>query len=103
MVGTGRKKVGELVGRIGGNGFGQILVAIAAALLVRLVSGPGPAMLPEDEFDDGNSGHDGDDEESPAHGKLIPVNIRWSNITCSLSDKKSKSVNFLNSSLFFWL
>lgn len=95
----GGKKVGEMVGRIGSNGVGQILVAIAAALFVRLVSGPGPAMLPEDEFDDDNNGHEenthDDDEESPADRKLIPVTIRWSSITCSLSDKKSKSVRFL--------
>lgn len=78
----------------GGKGVGQILAAVAAALLLRLFSGPGPALSPEDESDGG-----GDEEiengEDKATGKVSPVTIRWSNITCSLSDKSSQAVRFL--------
>ncbi|KAE8022814.1 hypothetical protein FH972_008583 [Carpinus fangiana] len=99
MVAFGGKKVGQAIAGLGGNGVGRILVAVAAALLVRLFSGPGPALLPEVEPD----GHDdeddfsGDDDagESPFAGKVFPVTIRWRNITCSLSEKSSKSVRFL--------
>ena len=103
MVDFGGKKVGQAMAGLGGNGVGRILVAVAAALLVRLFSGPGPALLPEVEPD----GHDdeddfsGDDEagESPFAGKVFPVTIRWRNINCSLSEKSSKSVT----SFFFFL
>lgn len=93
MVVIGGKRVGEIVGRIGGNGVGQILVAVAAALFVRLFSGPGPALLPENDFDDDDKNDDSDD--FTVDGKVFPVTIRWSNLSCSLSDKKSNSVRFL--------
>ncbi|XP_052186008.1 ABC transporter G family member 7 isoform X2 [Diospyros lotus] len=93
--------VGQGVGRIVGlgrkGGVGQVVAALAAALLLRLFSGPGPAYLPEneaeDEKDGGGDGIDGG--ESPSAGKVSPVTIRWSDITCSLSDKSSKGVRFL--------
>ncbi|KAG4215046.1 hypothetical protein ERO13_A01G153500v2 [Gossypium hirsutum] len=90
----GAKKVGHMVSGIGGNGMGQILAAMAAALLFRLFSGPGPASLPEDETCEENDSVNGDDAPPPA-GKVFPVSITWRNITCSLSDKHSKSVRFL--------
>ncbi|KAL8112222.1 ABC transporter G family member 7 isoform X2 [Apium graveolens] len=79
---------------IGGKGgVAQILTAVAAALLLRLFSGPGPAVLPEDEIvDDGGEDDSGD---APVPGKVSPVTILWKNITCSLSDKSNKSVRFL--------
>lgn len=99
----GGKRVGQAVAGLGGNGVGQVLVAVAAALLVRLFSGPGPALFPEVEPDDHDDKEDfsGDDDagESPFAGKFFPVTIRWRNITCSLSDKSSKSVT----SFFFLL
>nr|XP_043623654.1 ABC transporter G family member 7 isoform X2 [Erigeron canadensis] len=75
-----------------GGGFGQLLAAVAAALLLRLFSGPGPAYLPETENED-----DGEISDSGASvsDKVLPVTIRWTNITCSLSDKPAKSVRFL--------
>ncbi|KAG6573915.1 ABC transporter G family member 7, partial [Cucurbita argyrosperma subsp. sororia] len=90
---------------IGGNGVGQVLVAVAAALLVRIFSGPEPALLLEHdiELEDWEK-VDGDievGEESPVSRKVSPVTIRWRNITCSLSDKSSKSVIFLAFSSFF--
>lgn len=94
MVAFGGKRVGEMIGRVGGHGVGQILVAVAAALFVRLFSGPGPALLPENETDDERN-EGGDADEPPFDGKVFPVTIRWSNITCSLSDNKSKTVRFL--------
>ncbi|KAK5842552.1 hypothetical protein PVK06_004924 [Gossypium arboreum] len=90
----GAKKVGHMVSGIGGNGMGQILAAMAAALLFRLFSGPGPASLPEDETCEENDSVNGDDAP-PSAGKVFPVTITWRNITCSLSDKHSKSVRFL--------
>ncbi|MBA0734380.1 hypothetical protein Gogos_018294 [Gossypium gossypioides] len=74
--------------------MGQILAAMAAALLIRLFSGPGPASLPEDETCEENDSVNGDDAP-PSAGKVFPVTIMWRNITCSLSDKHSKSVRFL--------
>ncbi|OMO60539.1 ABC transporter-like protein [Corchorus capsularis] len=96
MVVFGAKKVGHVVSSIGGNGMGQMLAAMAAALLVRLFTGPGPALVPGDETDEENddSSVNGDDAPPPA-GKVFPVTITWRNITCSLSDKHSKAVRFL--------
>ncbi|GAV74273.1 ABC_tran domain-containing protein/ABC2_membrane domain-containing protein [Cephalotus follicularis] len=95
MVRFGGKKVGQVVAGFGGNGVGQILAAMAAALLLRLFSGPGPAQEPESEPDiDGLAG-DGDGDDVPVEDKVVPVTIRWRNITCSLSDKSLKSVRFL--------
>lgn len=100
-----RKRVGQTVMSLGGNGVGQVLVAVAAAILVRLFSGPEPPLPPEYdiELEDGEKG-DGDievGEEAPASGKVTPVKIRWCNISCSLSDKSSKSVSFFLFSSFF--
>ncbi|KAL1828944.1 ABC transporter G family member 7 isoform X2 [Daucus carota subsp. sativus] len=81
-----------MVGIGGKGGVAQILTAVAAALLLRLFSAPGPALLPEDEsVDDG----EGDSGDAPVPGKVSPVTILWKNITCSLSDKSTKSVRFL--------
>lgn len=98
MVVFGGKGVAQIVG-LGGNGVGQILAAVAAALLFRLYSGPGPAMLPENEAeDDGDEiAGDGQGGEAPMTAKVFPVTIRWRNITCSLSDKSAKSVSYLKS------
>ncbi|KAL9352571.1 hypothetical protein Peur_055251 [Populus x canadensis] len=93
MVRFGGKMAGQLVS-LGGNGAGQFLAAAAVALLLRLFSGPGPALMPEDESPDDEK-NDAADDDSPDVGKFFPVTIRWSNITCSLSDKSSKSVRFL--------
>ncbi|KAF3659418.1 hypothetical protein FXO37_13988 [Capsicum annuum] len=77
----------------GGGGVGQLLAAVAAALLLRLFSSPGPAILPENED---VSVDDGENDEAPVTGKSVaPVTIKWSNITCSLSDKSSNTVRFL--------
>ncbi|KAI3959903.1 hypothetical protein MKW92_020401 [Papaver armeniacum] len=65
MVVFGGKKV---VSVVRGNGMGQVLAAIAAALLLRLFSGPGPSLFPEeqdddDNFDDGKERKNDDEEE----------------------------------------
>lgn len=78
------------IGGKGGGGVGQLLAAVAAALLLRLFSAPGPELLPENVPDDEEGDH-----EAPAKGKVSPVTIKWTNINCSLSDKSSKSVRFL--------
>ncbi|KAF5442328.1 hypothetical protein F2P56_034998 [Juglans regia] len=101
MVVFGGKKVGQVVTGLGGNGVGRVLVAVAAALLLRLFSGPGPALLPDTEPEDREDNEefdgdgDGDAGEAPVPGKVLPVTIRWRNITCSLSDKSSTLVRFL--------
>ncbi|WCJ33226.1 ABC-2 type transporter family protein [Euphorbia peplus] len=97
MAHLGGKMVGQVV-KFTGHGFGQILAAATVALLLRLFSGPGPAILPEDQFDDDeNNGVAGDAEDggAPNSGKVVPVTITWSNITCSLSDKSNTRVRFL--------
>lgn len=95
MVVFGGKGVARMVG-LGGYGVGQILAAVAAALLFRLFSGPGPAMLSDNESEDDRNEIDGDGEggEAPTSGNVFPVTIRWSNITCSLSDRSNKSVSY---------
>ncbi|XP_057961820.1 ABC transporter G family member 7 [Malania oleifera] len=96
MVVHGGKVVGQIV-NFGGNGLGQLLAAVAAAVLLRLFSGPGPALLPDNEADDDNDGAagDGDGNGTQAAGKVAPVTIKWRNINCSLSERSSKSVRFL--------
>lgn len=74
-----------------GGGVGKLVTAVAAALLLRLFSGPGPVVLPENEEDDERNGEE--NGEAPPDGKLSPVTIRWTDITCSLSDNSSKSVS----------
>lgn len=95
MAPFGGKSIADAVSGIGGNGVGRLLAAVAAAMLVRFFSGPGIALLPEneadDDFSDAEGAGDGDDSSSP-ETKVRPVTIRWRNITCSLSDKSSKSV-----------
>ncbi|KAK6788763.1 hypothetical protein RDI58_012561 [Solanum bulbocastanum] len=81
---------------ITGSGVGQLLAAVAAALLLRLFSSPGPAILRKNEDvpeDDGERGSEND--EATVTGKVLPVTIRWTNITCSLSDKSANTVRFL--------
>ncbi|XXG74246.1 hypothetical protein AAC387_Pa07g3015 [Persea americana] len=77
----------------GGKGVAQMLAAIAAAFFLRIISAPGPTILPEDDPDDpaGTS----DTDESPATGNVPRVTLSWTNITCSLLDKSGKTVRFL--------
>lgn len=77
-----------------GGGVGQILAAVTAALLLRLFSGPGPAYLPETETEEEENDGAVSDDEASVSDKVYPVTIRWTNITCGLSDKASKSVSF---------
>ncbi|XP_023638502.1 ABC transporter G family member 7 isoform X2 [Capsella rubella] len=93
MASFGGKSIVDAVSGIGGNGVGRALAAVAAALLVRLFAGPGIALQPENEADDDYAEPEDGGDSSP--GKIRPVTIRWRNITCSLSDKSSKSVRFL--------
>lgn len=94
----------QAVAGLGGNGLGQVLVAVGATLLVRLFSGPGPVLLPDngyssDDDEEKDAAGDADDSgETHVPDKVFPVSIRWSNISCSLTDKSSKSVN-----LFYFL
>lgn len=73
-----------------GGGLGQLLAAVAATLLLRLFSAPGPALLPENEDEDEDEKGD-----APAKGNVAPVTIKWTDINCSLSDKSSKFVSEL--------
>lgn len=79
----------------GGNGLGHVLAAAVVTLLVRLFSCPGPVLSPENENEDHGVEEemDVDGGEAPDSGKFLPVTIRWSNITCSLSEKSSESVS----------
>ncbi|ONI31623.1 hypothetical protein PRUPE_1G322600 [Prunus persica] len=95
MVQLGGKKVVQMVLGFGGSGVGQALAAVAAALLLRLLSGPGPALSPETEAGDDDNDATDDKGETPISWKLVPVTIQWRNINCSLSDKSSTSIRFL--------
>ncbi|CAL5399911.1 unnamed protein product [Camellia sinensis] len=95
VVFGGGKGVGQMMGLGGKGGVGQILAAVAAALLLRLFSAPGPALLPANEADDDDREFDGGSGDAPVSEKVSPVTIRWSNITCSFSNKSSKAVRFL--------
>ncbi|CAL5338897.1 unnamed protein product [Camellia sinensis] len=95
VVFGGGKGVGQMMGFGGKGGVGQILAAVAAALLLRLFSTPGPALLPANEADDDGREFDGGSGDAPVSEKVSPVAIRWSNITCSFSNKSSKAVRFL--------
>ncbi|KAF5199945.1 Abc transporter g family member [Thalictrum thalictroides] len=92
--GIGGKKVGQIIGKPG-NGVGQILVAVAVAFFFRLITGPGPSLLPEPEESPEDTGEEDDGSVAPPTGKPVPVTIQWKNITCSLSDKSGKTVRFL--------
>ncbi|KAH0668710.1 hypothetical protein KY289_023203 [Solanum tuberosum] len=79
-----------------GSGVGQLLAAVAAALLLRLFSSPGPAILPDNEdVPDDDGGRGSENDEATVTGKVLPITIRWTNITCSLSDKSANTVRFL--------
>ena len=69
-------------------GLGQLLAALAAALFVRAIAGPGPALLPPAE--------DTEDDETDAAaggGGVRPVTIRWARITCALKNKRGEVVS----------
>lgn len=79
-------------------GLGQLLVAVGAALLLRLFSAPGPALLldnEEEEEEDYESNVDAGEDAPVVTGKVFPVTIKWKNITCSLTNKSSQSIKFL--------
>ncbi|XP_076881899.1 ABC transporter G family member 7-like [Bidens hawaiensis] len=78
-----------------GGGVGQILAAVAAALLLRLFSGPGPAYLPETETEEEEVSDSEASVSDNNNNKVYPVTVRWTNITCAVTDKASKSVRFL--------
>jgi hypothetical protein len=72
-------------------GLGQLLAALAAALFVRAVAGPGPALLPpaeeaEDDDADAEAGEGGG-------GGVRPVTIRWARVTCALKNKRGDMVS----------
>ncbi|RZR77621.1 hypothetical protein BHM03_00002733 [Ensete ventricosum] len=76
-----------------GRGLGRILAALAAAFFFRAISGAGPALpLPGEEEDDEGQQPAGD-EEAPVSAEVLPVTIRWSDITCTLSDKRGRRVS----------
>ncbi|KAK1661049.1 hypothetical protein QYE76_049208 [Lolium multiflorum] len=74
-------------------GLGQLLAALAAALLVRAVAGPGPALLPPAEEDDADA------EAGEGGGGVRPVTIRWARVTCALKNKRGDMARFLLSNL----
>nr|CAB3472433.1 unnamed protein product [Digitaria exilis] len=75
-------------------GLGQLLAALAAALFVRAIAGPGPALLPpaEDDDTDAEAGEEGG-------GGVPPVTIRWARITCALKNKRGEVARFLLSNV----
>ncbi|WOL02861.1 ABC transporter G family member 7 [Canna indica] len=84
-----------------GRGLGRILAALAAAFFFRAISGVGPALPAPGEEDEDEEQQlvPGDasaaDEETPGPAVVLPVTIRWSGITCALSDKRGGRTRFL--------
>uniref|UniRef100_A0A0D9Y2L2 ABC transporter domain-containing protein n=1 Tax=Oryza glumipatula TaxID=40148 RepID=A0A0D9Y2L2_9ORYZ len=76
-------------------GLGQLLAALAAALFVRAVAGPGPALLPPADDEDS----DADPEAGGEGGGVPPVTIRWARITCALKNKRGDVARFLLSNV----
>lgn len=74
-------------------GLGQLLAALAAALFVRAIAGPGPALLPQSED---TENQDADEEEGGGGGGVPPVTIRWARVTCALKNKRGEVVSFAN-------
>ncbi|KAG8046171.1 hypothetical protein GUJ93_ZPchr0008g13632 [Zizania palustris] len=72
-------------------GLGQLLAALAAALFVRAIAGPGPALLPPAEDEDADPEAGGGD----GGGGVPPVTIRWARITCALKNKRGDMARFL--------
>lgn len=88
-------------------GLGQLLLAVGAALLLRMFSAPGPALLldneEEEEENDYETNIDDAGKDAPVvTGKVFPVAIKWKNITCSLSNKSSQSVSTVVSLFSFY-
>jgi hypothetical protein len=71
-------------------GLGQLLAALAAALFVRAIAGPGPALLPPAEDTEGD---ETDAEVGEGGGGVPPVTIRWARITCALKNKRGEVVS----------
>lgn len=71
-------------------GLGQLLAALAAALFVRAIAGPGPALLPPAEDTEGD---ETDAEAGEGGGGVPPVTIRWARITCALKNKRGEVVS----------
>ncbi|MQM02983.1 hypothetical protein Taro_035757, partial [Colocasia esculenta] len=98
MAGDLGGKGGRALRAAAGTGVGQVLAALAAAFLLRLLTGPGPALPAAPEEEDEAEDAQGSSEVAGAPdgtGRVPPVTIRWSNITCTLSDKRGKAVRFL--------
>ncbi|GAY54667.1 hypothetical protein CUMW_158550 [Citrus unshiu] len=87
MVNFGGKKVGQVVAGIGGNGVGQVLAAVAVSLLFRLFTGPGPALVTDDDSAYGDDDERNDvaeangDGEAPVDGKVFPVRFLLNNVS----------------------
>jgi hypothetical protein len=71
-------------------GLGQLLAALAAALFIRTITGPGPALLPQAED---TEDQDADEEAGGGGGGVHPVAIRWARITCALKNKRGEVVS----------
>nr|CAD1842695.1 unnamed protein product [Ananas comosus var. bracteatus] len=95
---------------MGGKGLGRLLAALAAALFLRAVAGPGPALPPPEYADEDaaerggavtgdDEGEEGEDAVAGGGGAVAPVTIRWSGVTCALSDKRGKTMRFLLSNV----
>jgi hypothetical protein len=68
-------------------GLGQLLAALAAALFIRTIAGPGPAFLPHAE---GMEDQDTDEEAGRGGGGVHTLTIRWARITCALKNKRGE-------------
>lgn len=93
--------------RISGiGGINQLLVSVALALFLRLVTAPDSALLESPDDDPASETLSSNDAEG--NDKVTPVTLQWGRISCTLSDNRGRLVRFQtlwnsNSSVLAWL
>lgn len=78
-------------------GVNQLLVSVAIALFIRLVTTPDPVLLESPDDDPASETVSSNDAEGKE--KVTPVTLQWGKISCTLSDSRGRLVRFLLSNV----
>lgn len=73
-------------------GVNQLLVSVAIALFMRLVTTPDPVLLESPDDDPASETVSSNDAEGKE--KVTPVTLQWGKISCTLSDSRGRLVRF---------